>query len=163
MSEPRFSDQLDDVMREYYEAIVVNQDANGLDGALFMAVCRGKVSEGLDFADNNARAVICVGIPFPNVRDSLVKYSVRLSFLTVNIVRSSSFYNVLINLLVGNIIVICCCLGLRLNHIVPPHPTNKDIHLTINYISPYNRPFVYIDLYIQQDFSLPLSSLTRLV
>lgn len=122
MSEPRFSDQLDDVMREYYEAIVVNQDANGLDGALFMAVCRGKVSEGLDFADNNARAVICVGIPFPNVRDSLVKYSVRLSFLTVNIVRSSSFYNVLINLLVGNIIVICCCLGLRLNHIVPLPP-----------------------------------------
>ena len=74
MSEPRFSDQLDDVMREYYEAIVVNQDANGLDGALFMAVCRGKVSEGLDFADNNARAVICVGIPFPNVRDSLVTF-----------------------------------------------------------------------------------------
>ena len=25
-----------------------------------MAVCRGKVSEGLDFADNNARAVITV-------------------------------------------------------------------------------------------------------
>ena len=131
MSEPRFSDQLDDVMREYYEAIVVNQDANGLDGALFMAVCRGKVSEGLDFADNNARAVICVGIPFPNVRDSLVKYSVRLSFLTVNIVRSSSFYNVLINLLVGNIIVICCCLGLRLNHIVPlPPPPTKIFILT---------------------------------
>ena len=29
-------------------------------GALFLAVCRGKVSEGLDFADNNARAVITV-------------------------------------------------------------------------------------------------------
>jgi len=29
-------------------------------GALFFAVCRGKVSEGLDFSDNNARAVICV-------------------------------------------------------------------------------------------------------
>ena len=42
------------------------------DGALFLAVCRGKVSEGLDFADNNARAVVCVGIPFPNVKDSLV-------------------------------------------------------------------------------------------
>ena len=25
-----------------------------------MAVCRGKVSEGMDFADNNARAVITV-------------------------------------------------------------------------------------------------------
>lgn len=31
-------------------------------GALFLAVCRGKVSEGLDFTDNNARAVICVRI-----------------------------------------------------------------------------------------------------
>ena len=32
-------------------------------GALFLAVCRGKVSEGLDFADNNARAVITVRSP----------------------------------------------------------------------------------------------------
>lgn len=30
------------------------------NGALFFAVCRGKVSEGLDFADSNARAVITV-------------------------------------------------------------------------------------------------------
>lgn len=31
-----------------------------IDGALFFAVCRGEVSEGMDFADNNARAVITV-------------------------------------------------------------------------------------------------------
>ena len=42
---------------------------DGVDGALMMAVCRGKVSEGLDFADDNARAVICLGIPFPNIKD----------------------------------------------------------------------------------------------
>lgn len=35
----------------------------GADGALLFAVCRGKVSEGLDFADNNARAVITVSGP----------------------------------------------------------------------------------------------------
>ena len=29
-------------------------------GALLFAVCRGKVSEGLDFSDDNARAVIVV-------------------------------------------------------------------------------------------------------
>jgi len=35
-------------------------DDGDIDGALFLAVCRGKVSEGMDFADNNARAVITV-------------------------------------------------------------------------------------------------------
>merc|ERR1719158_70762 len=50
----------------------VGTNEYGQDGAVFMAVCRGKVSEGLDFADNNARAVICVGIPFPAVKDTLV-------------------------------------------------------------------------------------------
>ena len=73
--EPRFSDKLDEVMKEFYDAIALNTssgDIEGQNGALFLAVCRGKVSEGLDFADNNARAVICVGIPYPNVKDSLV-------------------------------------------------------------------------------------------
>lgn len=40
-----------------------------LDGALLIAVCRGKVSEGLDFTDDNARAVVTIGIPFPNIKD----------------------------------------------------------------------------------------------
>lgn len=35
-------------------------------GAAFLAVCRGKVSEGIDFSDDNARVVVIVGIPFPN-------------------------------------------------------------------------------------------------
>lgn len=38
-----------------------------------LAVCRGKVSEGLDFSDNNARAVVCIGIPFPNFKDTQVE------------------------------------------------------------------------------------------
>ena len=37
-----------------------SEDGSSVDGGLFLAVCRGKVSEGLDFADNNARAVITV-------------------------------------------------------------------------------------------------------
>ena len=36
-----------------------------------LAVARGKVSEGIDFADANARAVISLGIPFPNTMDVL--------------------------------------------------------------------------------------------
>ncbi|XP_057974456.1 uncharacterized protein LOC131162218 isoform X2 [Malania oleifera] len=39
------------------------------EGAAFLAVCRGKVSEGIDFSDENARVVIVVGIPFPNIND----------------------------------------------------------------------------------------------
>ena len=31
-----------------------------------------QVSEGLDFADSNARAVLIFGIPFPNVKDTKV-------------------------------------------------------------------------------------------
>ncbi|KAL5713949.1 DNA helicase [Ranunculus cassubicifolius] len=38
-------------------------------GSAFLAVCRGKVSEGIDFSDEYARVVIIVGIPFPNIHD----------------------------------------------------------------------------------------------
>jgi Rad3-related DNA helicase len=36
-------------------------------GALFIAVCRGKLSEGIDFRDNLCRLCIVVGLPFPNI------------------------------------------------------------------------------------------------
>jgi hypothetical protein len=42
-------------------------------GAIFLAVYRGKISEGIDFVDSMARAVLCVGIPFSNVQDLQVK------------------------------------------------------------------------------------------
>ncbi|XP_059295745.1 uncharacterized protein LOC132049096 [Lycium ferocissimum] len=44
-------------------------DENKKEGAAFLAVCRGKVSEGIDFSDEKARVVIVVGIPFPNIND----------------------------------------------------------------------------------------------
>jgi len=66
--EPRTGggEALQHVMTGYYAAIASGR------GGLFMAVCRGKVSEGLDFADANARGVIVVGIPFPNIKDTKV-------------------------------------------------------------------------------------------
>lgn len=30
-----------------------------------MGVCRGRLSEGIDFADDAARCVIIVGVPYP--------------------------------------------------------------------------------------------------
>lgn len=37
------------------------------------AVCRGKISEGIDFANDNGRAVIVTGLPFPLITDPRVK------------------------------------------------------------------------------------------
>ncbi|CAA0837238.1 RAD3-like DNA-binding helicase protein [Striga hermonthica] len=42
-------------------------------GAIFFAVCRGKVSEGLDFADHAGRAVIVTGLPFATMTDAKVR------------------------------------------------------------------------------------------
>ena len=36
-------------------------------GAILMGVCRGRLSEGLDFKDRKARCVIVVGIPYPSM------------------------------------------------------------------------------------------------
>ena len=72
--------------------------SEGVDGALFLAVCRGKVSEGLDFADNNARAVICIGIPFPNWKDPKVelkmKYNDNKRNKDKNILQGRQWYEI---------------------------------------------------------------------
>ncbi|CAD7091451.1 unnamed protein product [Hermetia illucens] len=66
--EPRGKDAFTSTMTEFYEKI--NDPTT--KGACFMAVCRGKVSEGLDFADKNGRAVIITGLPFPPFKDPRV-------------------------------------------------------------------------------------------
>ena len=53
---------LDELMEDYLKSI----DSGG---ALMFAVFRGKVSEGIDFPDDQARAVLLVGIPYPNLKD----------------------------------------------------------------------------------------------
>ena len=34
-----------------------------------LGVCRGKISEGYDFKDEFARAIIVVSIPYKNIKD----------------------------------------------------------------------------------------------
>ncbi|XP_052514364.1 Fanconi anemia group J protein [Budorcas taxicolor] len=70
--EPQGGEKIDfdELLQVYYDAIKYKREK---DGALLVAVCRGKVSEGLDFSDDNARAVVTIGIPFPNVKDLQVE------------------------------------------------------------------------------------------
>lgn len=65
--EPRGKTAFVNTMAEYYDQIRIRKG-----GAVFMAVCRGKVSEGLDFANENGRAVIITGLPFPPLKDPRV-------------------------------------------------------------------------------------------
>ncbi|XP_051719265.1 Fanconi anemia group J protein isoform X2 [Ctenopharyngodon idella] len=80
ITEPRGGGKgdFDELLQTYYEAIrgtVANSENR--DGALLVAVCRGKVSEGLDFTDDNARAVVTIGIPFPNIKDLQVELKMK--------------------------------------------------------------------------------------
>ncbi|GAB2293557.1 Regulator of telomere elongation helicase 1 [Dionaea muscipula] len=67
--EPRqsslFSVAIDDYMSKLKD--------NSTSGAVFFAVCRGKVSEGLDFTDHAGRAVVITGLPFATRNDPKVR------------------------------------------------------------------------------------------
>nr|XP_033818706.1 regulator of telomere elongation helicase 1 isoform X2 [Geotrypetes seraphini] len=66
--EPKGKRNFTEVMDAYYEKNICNKS----NGAMFLAVCRGKASEGLDFADVNGRGVIITGLPFPPRMDPRV-------------------------------------------------------------------------------------------
>ncbi|KAF6089258.1 regulator of telomere elongation helicase 1 [Phyllostomus discolor] len=66
--EPRSKGSFSEVMGAYYTSVA----APGSRGAAFLAVCRGKASEGLDFADRNGRGVVVTGLPYPPRKDPRV-------------------------------------------------------------------------------------------
>lgn len=64
--EPRAKEELAAVRLRY------TQGVSEPHGAALLAVCRGKVSEGIDFCDAESRAVVIVGIPYPPIHDERV-------------------------------------------------------------------------------------------
>ncbi|KAG0741654.1 hypothetical protein G6F23_007418 [Rhizopus arrhizus] len=71
--EPRGSDKkkFERVINAFYDQIdeLVDYSDDEKDGAIFFAVYRGKVSEGVDFSDAYCRAVIALGLPYPGLKD----------------------------------------------------------------------------------------------
>ena len=98
--ESKNADEFEAAYRHFYETIetTTKYPVNGVDGALFIAIFRGKVSEGMDFADNNARAVICVGIPFPGFKDPKVnlkkEYNDKRHETNKNILSGHEWYEI---------------------------------------------------------------------
>ncbi|KAK9515874.1 hypothetical protein VZT92_026476 [Zoarces viviparus] len=66
--EPKGKGTFKEVIDGYYNK--VNDPTS--KGGTFFAVCRGKASEGLDFADTFGRGVIITGLPFPPKMDPRV-------------------------------------------------------------------------------------------
>lgn len=61
-----------------------------------MAVCRGKISEGIDFTDDLARAVFMVGVPYPPVGEKKIQVKKEYLDSVVNIsgpIRSNTSNN----------------------------------------------------------------------
>lgn len=67
--EPRASADLSDAISEFKRFLEMPKSS----GCVLMGVCRGKISEGIDFAHDMSRAVIITGIPFAPSFDAKVK------------------------------------------------------------------------------------------
>lgn len=67
--EPRSSAELPDAISEFTKYLGMPKSP----GCILMGVCRGKISEGIDFANEQSRAVVITGLPFPPSHDPKVK------------------------------------------------------------------------------------------
>ena len=73
--EPRESSNVDSTLRAYQKCI----SAEGNHGAIIFCVVNGKMSEGINFGDDMARAVVMIGLPFANASDCELKE--KMNFL----------------------------------------------------------------------------------
>uniref|UniRef100_A0A0N5CD99 Helicase ATP-binding domain-containing protein n=1 Tax=Strongyloides papillosus TaxID=174720 RepID=A0A0N5CD99_STREA len=70
--------------------LIINKFSRSVDdgkGAILFAVCRGKMSEGIDFKDSQSRGVIIIGIPFPPLKEP--KVILKKIYLQDNLKKNS--------------------------------------------------------------------------
>lgn len=69
--EPRKSTDVEAVLREYKETIdaLSISDPTSCNGAIFLAIVGGKISEGINFSDGAGRCIVMVGLPYPSPSD----------------------------------------------------------------------------------------------
>lgn len=84
-TEPKGKNEFDECIQDYYTAAKTSR------GAIFMAVLRGKVSEGLDFKDHNGRCVVIIGLPFPPFFDPRV--TLKKEYLQAQRQSGQDWYN----------------------------------------------------------------------
>jgi chromosome transmission fidelity protein 1 len=58
----------EELMRTYAQVA-----QNSRSGAVLLASASGRLGEGINFADNMARAIIMIGLPYPNAMDAETK------------------------------------------------------------------------------------------
>ncbi|VDM11006.1 unnamed protein product [Wuchereria bancrofti] len=73
--EPKSKLELKAVLLQFRQQV-----REGSNGAILFAVCRAKVSEGIDFLDSESRGVIVIGIPYAPTMDPRIE--LKRQFLT---------------------------------------------------------------------------------
>ncbi|CAH8618265.1 unnamed protein product [Schistosoma rodhaini] len=82
--EPREKNQFNKIFNEYRKTACIENSV----GAILFAVMRGRVSEGLDLADNAGRGVVILGIPYAPIHDPRV--SLKMAYLDEQFVKLKS-------------------------------------------------------------------------
>ncbi|KMQ92242.1 fanconi anemia group j protein [Lasius niger] len=94
--EPKENKDLPAVMTEYRNVIEESSSKSFREtsGAILFAVFRGKVAEGIDFSDNEARCVLAVGIPYKKMDEVSMKMDYNNSNKSKGFLSGSEWYTV---------------------------------------------------------------------
>ncbi|XP_053964486.1 ATP-dependent DNA helicase DDX11 [Anastrepha ludens] len=95
------------LLSDYSAAI----EANGSGGALLFSVVGGKLSEGLNFADDLGRCIIVVGMPYPNRQSVELQERMRYLDETLGMGAGNEYYENLCLKAVNQ------CIGRSVRHI----------------------------------------------